>query len=199
MPLPKYRPQLASLVERPPEGPQWLHEVKFDGYRIACMVEDGRVRLESRRNFDWTAKFAEITEAAKALPVESAVFDGEAVIVAPSGVTSFQSLQNSFTGGSRAGLTYYAFDLLHLNGENVAAWPLEARKKECERILGQQREPSVIRYSYHFEIDGAQLLEKVCLLGAEGIISKRRDQPHRPGRGDGWLKAKCIKRFLWRR
>lgn len=194
MPLPKYRPQLAELVEHPPDGPEWLHEIKFDGYRIACMVEDGRVRLESRRNYDWTAKFPEIAASARALPVQSVVLDGEAAIVAPSGVTSFQALQNSFSGGSRAGLTYFAFDLLYLNGESVAAWPLEARKRECERLLAQQREPGPLRYSQHFESDGARLLERACALGAEGIVSKRRDQAYRPGRGDGWRKSKCTKR-----
>jgi bifunctional non-homologous end joining protein LigD len=193
VPLPKYRPQLASLVERPPTGPHWLHELKFDGYRIACSLERGRVRLESRRNLDWTGKFPEIAQAVKALPVESLLLDGEVTIVAPSGVTSFQSLQNSFAGGSRVGLTYFAFDLLYLNGENIAARPLEARKRECERILQQRGEAGIIRYSHHFETDGAVLLAQACALGAEGIISKRRDQAYRPGRGDGWLKAKCVK------
>lgn len=93
--------------------------MKFDGYRIACIIEEGRVRLESRRNNDWTAKFAEIVAAAKQLPVQSALFDGEVAIVAASGVTSFQSLQNAFSGAPRQGLTYFAFDLLHLDGRDA--------------------------------------------------------------------------------
>jgi bifunctional non-homologous end joining protein LigD len=195
-PLPKFRPQLATLVERPPSGPQWLHEVKFDGYRIACSISGGKVRLESRRNNDWTARFAEIAVAAKSLPAQSALLDGEVAIVAPSGVTSFQSLQNAFTGSRspRTGLTYYVFDLLHIDGRDIAGMPLEERRRECEALIGNQGPSSPIRYSKHFDVDGAALLARVCELGGEGIISKRRDQPYRPGRNDGWLKSKCTKR-----
>lgn len=190
--IPKFRPQLATLVEQPPRGPEWLHEVKFDGYRLACTVVDNKVRLESRQNNDWTAEFPEIVEAVLELPIQSVRLDGEVTVVAQSGVTSFQALQNVFSSTSRHGLTYFVFDLLHLNGEDLRTWPLEARKRECERLLSQQPPASPIRYSQHFDIDGAALLERVCALGAEGIVSKRRDQAYRPGRS-GWLKTKCFK------
>ncbi len=192
--LPKFRPQLATLVQQPPSGPQWLHELKFDGYRIACTVQHGKVRLESRRNYDWTAKFPEIVEAARQLPVESVLLDGEVAIVVPSGLTSFQSLQNAFSGAPRDGLTYFAFDLLHLDGRDIASLPLDERKRQCAQLLEQLGAASPIRYSQHFEVDGSALLERACALGAEGIISKRRDQPYRAGRSDGWLKSKCVKR-----
>jgi bifunctional non-homologous end joining protein LigD len=192
--LPKYRPQLATLVEHPPSGAQWLHEIKFDGYRIGCIIRDGKVRLESRRNNDWTTRFAEVAEAARQLPVGSALLDGEVAIVNPSGVTSFQALQNAFSGAPRAGLTYFVFDLLHLDGRDFGALPLERRRNECETLLREQGGSSPIRYSQHFDLDGASLLARVCELGGEGIVSKRRDQSYRAGRTDGWQKSKCLKR-----
>ena len=181
------------LVDEPPAGKQWLHEIKFDGYRIACILRGGKVRLESRRNVDWTQKFPEIVAAAKRLPVESALLDGEAaVVVASTGVTSFQSLQKSFLrGSSREGLTYFAFDLLYLDGRNLAALPLEQRKRACEALLKKQVAGSPIQYSQHFDVDGTALLERACAMGCEGIISKRRDQSYRAGRNDGWQKSKC--------
>lgn len=169
--------------------------MKFDGYRIACTVAGGKVRLESRRNNDWTSRFPEIAAAAKRLPVESVMLDGEVAIVVPSGLTSFQALQNAFfSGAARDGLTYFVFDLLHLDGQDVSALPLEERKRVCERLLERQEPSSPIRYSQHFEVDGQALLDKACALGAEGIISKRRDQSYRAGRNDGWQKSKCMKR-----
>jgi bifunctional non-homologous end joining protein LigD len=192
--LPQYRPQLATLVEHPPSGAQWLHEIKFDGYRIGCIIRDGKVRLESRRNNDWTTRFAEVAEAARQLPVRSALLDGEVAIVNPSGVTSFQALQNAFSGAPRDGLTYFVFDLIHLDGRDIGALPLERRRTECETLLREQDVRSPIRYSQHFDLDGASLLARVCELGGEGIVSKRRDQSYRAGRNDGWLKTKCLKR-----
>lgn len=184
-------------MERPPAGDKWLHEVKFDGYRIACIIQGGKVRLESRRNVDWTAKFPEIVAAGKRLPVESALFDGEAAIVVPStGVTSFQGLQASFLrGASREGLTYFAFDLLYLDGRSLTALPLEDRKRACEAVLKKQEAGSPICYSQHFfGVDETALLERVCAHGCEGIVSKRRDQSYRAGRNDSWRKTKCNKR-----
>jgi bifunctional non-homologous end joining protein LigD len=192
--LPKYRPQLATLVVEPPAGAAWLHEIKFDGYRIGCSIEDGKVRLESRRNRVWTAEFPEIARAAQDLPARAALLDGEVAILLPSGLTSFQALQNSFSGSPRTGLTYFVFDLLHIDGRNLAELPLERRKRECEELLRGQSDSSPIRYSQHFDTDGTALLARACALGAEGIISKRRDQPYQPGRGSDWLKAKCTKR-----
>jgi bifunctional non-homologous end joining protein LigD len=192
--LPRYRAQLATLVETPPSGPEWLHELKYDGYRIGCYIDNGAVRLESRRGRDWTQSFPEVVEAAKALGVRQALLDGEVAIVLPDGRTSFQALQNAFSGAPRAGLSYFVFDLLHLDGEDLAALPLEHRKRRCEKLLRRARKNSIIRYSEHLEIDGPTLLERTCELGGEGIISKRRDQPYRPGRNEGWLKTKCVKR-----
>jgi bifunctional non-homologous end joining protein LigD len=110
-PVLAYRAQLATLAEKASSGEQWLHELKYDGYRIACIVEHGQVRLLSRRDRDWTESFPEIAAAARELPVESAILDGEVAIVLPDGTTSFRALQNAFSGGPRDGLTYFGIRL----------------------------------------------------------------------------------------
>jgi bifunctional non-homologous end joining protein LigD len=192
--LPPYRAQLATLVQEAPSGSEWIHELKYDGYRIGCLIHAPEVRLESRRGNDWTSSFPELVEAARHVPARLAVLDGEVAIVAPSGKTSFQALQNAFAGGGRAGLSYFAFDLLHLDGRDISKLPLDARKAELRSVLQSLPADSIIRYSDHFEEDGALILRRACEIGAEGIVSKRRDLPYRPGRNAGWLKAKCIQR-----
>lgn len=194
MPLPPFRAQLATLAEEAPRGPQWLHELKYDGYRIGCLIDGEGIVLQSRRDRDWTASFPEVVEAARQLNVQSAILDGEVAVVLPNGTTSFQALQNAFSGAPRDGLTYFVFDLLYLNGHSVAALSLEQRKAALETLLATLPADSKLRYSRHFEADGPSLLKQACALGAEGIVSKRRDQPYRPGRSEGWLKTKCSKR-----
>ena len=191
--LPAYKAQLATLVDEAPTGDAWLHELKYDGYRIGCAIERGKVRLESRRGNDWTAQFPEVVAAAERLPVERALLDGEVAVVSDSGQTSFQALQNAFSGSAREGLTYFVFDLLHLDGKNLAAAPLVERKRELERLLRRVKAPT-LKYSAHIEGDGPEVFARACKLGAEGIVSKRRDQPYRPGRNSAWLKIKCVQR-----
>lgn len=192
--LPRYRPQLAELVREPPEGNDWAHEIKYDGYRIGLLLEGGRVRLESRREIDWTARFSVLVEAVRELRVRSVLIDGEAVIVLPDGRTSFQALQNSFEGGSRAGLAYYAFDLLWLDGQDLTKRPLSERKAELERVLGPRSPADLIRYSQHVIGGGSAVFSGAAELGAEGIVSKRLDSHYLVGRRGGWLKTKCLKR-----
>lgn len=192
--VPRYRPQLATLVDQAPSGGQWLHELKYDGYRIGCEIEQGRVRLHSRRDREWTGSFPEIVEAAQRLPVNSALLDGEAAVLMPDGRTSFQALQNYFSGEAQGSITYFAFDLIHLDGQDVAPLPLEQRKALLQALLAKAPENRVLRLSPHFDIDGPELLARACALGAEGIVSKLRDQAYRAGRNDGWLKTKCVKR-----
>src|SRR5436309_1750902 len=188
-----YRPQLAQLVKQPPDGPEWLHELKYDGYRIGCAIERGRVTLISRNGNDWTAQFPEIAKAAAALRVKSALLDGEVCMVLPDGRTSFQALQNAFSGGSRQGLVYFVFDLLYLDGRNLMPEPLDARKTALARVIGK-RTRGRIRYAGHIEGRGRAAFEHACRLGLEGIVSKRRDQPYQPGKRGGWVKTKCVKR-----
>jgi len=189
--VPPYRAQLALLVSEAPEGDGWVHEVKYDGYRIGCAIDGGRVTLWSRRGKDWTAQFPEVADAARALPVRSALLDGEVAAVLPDGRTSFQALQNSFSGGRRP-LAYFVFDLLHLDGDELARRSLLERKDALEGLLGKGR--GVLRYAPHVVGGGAAVFREACRLGLEGIVSKRADQAYRPGRGASWVKTKCILR-----
>jgi bifunctional non-homologous end joining protein LigD len=192
---PRYRPQLATLADAPPKGPGWVHEIKLDGYRIGALVTaPGKVCLQSRRELDWTMQFPEIAEAVRRLQVTDALLDGEAAVVGPDGRTSFQSLQNSFErgrGAPRRDVTYFAFDLLWLNGRDLRSLPLTQRKGLLDEIIPRD---SVLRFCPHFEHDGAEMLEHARKLGAEGIVSKRRDGKHVLGRNDQWIKVKCLKR-----
>ena len=188
----RYQPQLATLVKAAPDGDEWLHEIKYDGYRIGCLLEGRRVTLVSRNGKDWTASFPPIVEAARALGVRRALLDGEAAILTPDGRTRFQALQNWFAGGGE-GLVYFAFDLIELEGEaRLAARPLEERKEILRRLLGDG--VGCMRFSDHVAGGGARFLQAACARGLEGIVSKRRSDPHRPGRTTGWLKSKCVQR-----
>jgi bifunctional non-homologous end joining protein LigD len=189
-----YHPQLARLVKQPPEGNEWLHEMKYDGYRIGCRIRDRSVALISRNGKDWTAAFPEIVEAARQLGVRDALLDGEVAIVLPDGRTSFQALQNAFSGGSRRGLVYFAFDLLRISGNSLERRPLEERKRELLRLTGKPGPKAAIRYSEHVVGRGAEMFQEACRLRLEGIISKRIDAPYKRGRGDTWLKTKCVLR-----
>lgn len=188
---PPYRPQLALLVDEAPDGAGWIHEVKYDGYRIGCALQRGRATLWSRRGKDWTAQFPEIAAAARAIPARSALLDGEVAAVLPDGRTSFQALQNAFSGDRRK-LLYFAFDLLSLDGEDLAGRPLLERKALLVRVLGDRA--GIIRYAPHVEGGGRAAFREACRLGLEGIVSKRADQPYRPGRNATWVKTKCVQR-----
>ena len=183
--------QLATLVAEPPEGADWLHEQKFDGYRILAELDGGKVRLLSRRFKDWTAAFPEIAEAVAALPVSRAVLDGEVAAVLPDGRTSFQALQNR----NSASVAYFAFDLLAEGDEDLAQLPLEQRKARLSALVARiRRRAGAIRYSDHVVGGGRAFFAVACERGLEGIISKRRDRPYLPGRGTAWVKTKCLQR-----
>jgi bifunctional non-homologous end joining protein LigD len=192
MPHPDYAPQLATLVKEPPSGDGWLHEIKFDGYRIGCRVRGGRVTLISRNGKDWTAAFPDVVAAAAELSATDALIDGEVAIVLPDGRTSFQMLQNAFSGGTTRGtLVYFVFDLLRLDGERLTALPLVERKSRLRALIGG-RKTGRIRYADHVEGNGRAFLDQACRLGLEGIISKRASEPYRPGRHGDWVKTKCV-------
>jgi bifunctional non-homologous end joining protein LigD len=195
--MPKFvEPQLATLVTAVPDGQQWLHELKFDGYRIFCRVDNGRVTLLTRNAQDWTGRFGALAQAAKKLDVRQALLDGEVVAVQNDGSHSFQLLQNSLKHGDSARLIYYAFDLLHLDGRDLRSAPLLERKELLQRLLPRKAQGSntgMLRYSEHWLGQGAKVFDKACEMGLEGIIAKRTDASYQSGRGKDWLKIKCSK------
>jgi bifunctional non-homologous end joining protein LigD len=184
--------QLAQLVDQAPSGDEWLHEQKFDGYRILADLDGRKLRLYSRRFNDWTEQFPTVVDAVAALPAKRIVLDGEVCVVMPDGRTSFQALQNSF-GRRDANIVYFVFDLLELDGEDLTKLPLEQRKARLAAVVGT-RQTGVIRYSDHVVGNGAAFFELACRRGLEGIVSKRRDSRYAPGRGKSWVKTKCLLR-----
>jgi bifunctional non-homologous end joining protein LigD len=192
--VPPYEPQVPTLVKHAPDGEEWLHEIKYDGYRIGCRVEGGEIGLWSRNGREWTMQFPEVCDAVRRLGLRDALLDGEVAIVLPDGRTSFQALQNARSGGTRQSLVYYVFDLLHLDDVSFMATPLEVRKARLLQIVSPARESSRIRYSDHVVGGGDRLFAEACRLGLEGIVSKRRDAIYRPGRNTDWLKTKCTER-----
>jgi bifunctional non-homologous end joining protein LigD len=190
-PLPAFvEPQLAKLVKAAPAGDAWLHEVKFDGYRILARVDRGAVRLLSRRGHDWTAQFPGVATALAALPATTALVDGEVAVVLADGRTRFQALQNAL-GVDRRDVVYFVFDLLHVDGEDWSRRPLDDRKARLAQLVSGV---AGVRYSDHVVGRGDELFATACATGLEGIVSKRRDQTYQPGRGGGWVKTKCTQR-----
>lgn len=185
--------QLAKLAKDAPDGEEWLHEVKFDGYRMLCRIANAKARFISRNGHDWTKRFPELATAAADFPVEEAMFDGEVVAVDESGLSHFQKLQNVFQTGQTEKLLYYVFDLLYLNGHNLKDLPLEKRKSIIETLF-KSRVPAAIRYSEHLDGSGEMIFKEACRQHWEGIISKRRGSSYRPGRGLDWIKVKCSER-----
>src|SRR3954469_18663130 len=153
MPQSDYVPQLATLVATPPSGDEWLHEIKYDGYRIGARVRRGRVSLYTRNGNDWTAAFPEIAAAVHKLELEDALIDGEVAVILPDGRTSFQALQNTGDAANRGTLVYFVFDLLRLNGETLEMLPLEERKARLKKLVGA-RKTGRIRFSEHIEGNG---------------------------------------------
>jgi bifunctional non-homologous end joining protein LigD len=183
-------PQLAVLDTAPPQGDQWVHEIKFDGYRVLAHVENGRVRLITRKKQDWTHRYQVVAERLTELPVENAIVDGEVVALLPSGLSSFQALQNAGKGIGSAQLAFYAFDLLYLDGYDLRACQLIDRKQLLADILPAGDE--TLRLSEHFATSGKEFLRQCCQLGLEGIISKRIDRSYISGRTADWIKSKCL-------
>ena len=191
---PIYHPQLARLVKDPPDGDDWLHEMQYDGYRTGCRISDQAVTLIGRSGEDRTAAFPEIVKAARKLGVTDTLLDGEVAIVLPDGRTSLQALQRSLNGGPRRGLVYFVFDVLRVDGEDTQRLPLGRRKEMLLDIVGRPGPKTLIRYSEHVAGGGRRMFAEACRFGLDGIISKKRDAPYKPGRSDSWLKTKCMTR-----
>lgn len=194
-----FPPQLATQVSAPPEGEDWLHELKLDGYRIQIRIVEEkpgerRSTLYTRSGLDWTHRMPDIARTASELLVKSALIDGEVVVLDSSGRTSFADLQAAFQEEKHAHITYFAFDLLHLDGHNLRGLGLDKRKAILEGLLGEQGDDSILRYSQHIRARGEETFRNACKLGAEGIVSKQADSKYISGRSKTWLKAKCVHR-----
>jgi bifunctional non-homologous end joining protein LigD len=193
-PMPEFLlPQLATLVEKPPSGDAWLHELKFDGYRMLCFLNRGKAKFLSRNGKDWTEKFPNVAAALKTFPVTTAILDGEIVIQDKGGRSSFQALQQSMKTRSSA-FVFQIFDLVYLDGCNITRTPLRERKAVLEALLTQGKPKGPLRYSDHVEGNGLQFFKQACEYGIEGIVSKLADSPYESTRNKNWLKTKCIKR-----
>jgi bifunctional non-homologous end joining protein LigD len=180
-------PQLCRLVDTPPSGAGWVHEVKFDGYRMQLRIEGGKARLFTRKGLDWTHKFGAIAKAAEKLP--DAIIDGEVCALDHNGAPDFASLQAALSDDKTGPLVFFAFDLLFADGEDLRALPLLERKARLETLL--KKRAANLRYVEHFTSGGDAVLLSACRMNLEGIVSKRADARYASGRGDSWTKAKC--------
>ena len=184
--------QLATLVDAPPQGEEWLHEIKFDGYRLLGFVSGGAAALRTRNGKDWTGSFPSLVTAMETLKVKDAVLDMEAVIVDEQGKSSFQALQGALgDGGKPENIVAYIFDLLHLDGKDLSKLPLTERKEKLETLLKKSKQDRWLRYSAHIAGEGDAMFAKACEAGLEGIIAKRANAPYVAGRQKSWLKIKC--------
>lgn len=188
----RYTPQLATAVEAPPCGPEWIHELAYNGYRMGALVASNRVQLRGRRELDWSSRFPEVAEALRQLVCRSAIIDGEIAIAEHGGSTSLKRLrQMTENGGTREGLTFFMFDLLELDDIDLTLLPLTERKAQLETLVAGQE--GILRYARHFEGDGDQALEYACRLGYQGIVSKRRRDRYVGGLTESWVKVKCAR------
>ena len=180
--------QLCKLVDAPPAGGDWAHEIKFDGYRIQATVKAGKATLFSRKGLDWTHRFPEIAAACAELP--DGIYDGEICALDKEGNPDFPGLQAALSSGKTGKLVFFLFDLPFAEGEDLRKVPLAGRKLRLKTILSDAG-GKTLRFVEHFESSGAAVLAGACRMGLEGIVSKRVDSPYVSGRSDTWTKAKC--------
>ncbi len=183
-------PQLCETATRPPSNDGWVHEIKFDGYRVQMRVENGEAVLRTRTGLDWTGKFSDIADAAAKFP--DAMIDGEIVALDGNGNPDFSAMQAALANENTGGLVFFAFDLLFANGEDLRPLTLIERKEQLQALLTKhaRSKGSTIRYAEHFNADGDAVLQSAVQTGLEGIISKRTDAPYRSGRSGNWIRIK---------
>ena len=191
--LPEWiRPQLTQLVDEAPDGPDWLHEIKFDGYRMHARLDRGAVKLLTRTGLDWTHRYPAIAVAVESIGARQAYLHGELCGVGPDGITSFSMIQLASDSGNAAALVFFLFDLLHLDGEDLGPRPLIERKTRLADLLSNVSSP--LHYYDHQVGRGREFHQKACAMGLEGIVSKRADAPYAPGNRGLWVKVKCLHR-----
>ncbi|XNO40688.1 non-homologous end-joining DNA ligase (plasmid) [Sinorhizobium meliloti] len=189
-------PCLATLVDKPPKGPDWAYEVKWDGYRLAVHIESGRVRVLTRGGYDWTERFPSIVDDARRLAVKTAILDGEAVVLDDHGRSDFGMLQRALgrlPSAIEAGaIVFLSFDLLYLDGRDLRRLPLRERRRLLEPLIAGRE--GAVRLSEEVQADGDEFFRVACAHGLEGIIAKHIEKPYRSGRGDWWQKIICKRR-----
>ncbi|RVQ04160.1 non-homologous end-joining DNA ligase [Sinorhizobium meliloti] len=189
-------PCLATLVDKPPKGPDWAYEVKWDGYRLAVHMEPGRVRVLTRGGYDWTERFPTIVDDARRLAVKTAILDGEAVVLDDQGRSDFGMLQRALgrlpSPYAAGAIAFYAFDLLYLDGRDLRRLPLHERRRLLEPLVAGRE--GAIRLSEEVQADGDEFFRVACEHGLEGIIAKHVEKPYRSGRGEWWQKITCKRR-----
>jgi bifunctional non-homologous end joining protein LigD len=189
-PLPDFiEPALATSIEKVPSGARWIHEIKFDGYRVQVHLANEAARIFTRRGHDWTHRFKKVAHDAWRIKANSAVLDGEIVVPANDGTTDFSVLQTELKGKSTR-IVLVAFDLLDLNGQDLRKLPLFQRKAELKKIV----DGTDIQFSESFETEGREMFAHVCKLGLEGVVSKVRDGAYPKGRTSDWVKRTCVQR-----
>ncbi len=186
-------PQLATLVEEPPQGDGWIYEVKFDGYRVLARIDGPDVRLFTRNGNNWTPRMAALADEIARLGIASAWLDGEIVVLDSRGNPDFQSLQGAFDSSKTADIVYFVFDMPYFGGYDLRRVPLIERRALLARVFAPAAGERV-RFSEHFEADAAKLLESACAKGLEGVIGKRADSPYTSRRSASWIKLKCTRR-----
>ncbi len=191
---PFVEPSLAVLVPRPHAGEGWIHEIKHDGYRIQARIEGGKLKLLTRKGLDWTKRFPAVGDALRALPVKAALIDGEIIVQDEQGHATFSGLQSDLKAGRHDRMVYYAFDLLHLDGFDLRGVPLSERKRLLGELITASAPGFALRFNDHLDQPGEDILAEACRLGLEGIVSKRKDLPYVSGRGEHWVKSKCMLR-----
>ncbi|MDE3873021.1 non-homologous end-joining DNA ligase [Sinorhizobium meliloti] len=189
-------PCLATLVDKPPKGPDWAYEVKWDEYRIAVHIESGRVRILTRGGYDWTDRFPSIVDDARRLAVKTAILDGEAVVLDDKGRSDFGMLQRALgrlpSAVEAGAIVFYAFDLLYLGGRDLRRLPLRERRRLLEPLVAGRE--GAVRLSEEVQADGDEFFRVACAHGLEGIIAKHVEKPYRSGRGEWWQKITCKRR-----
>ncbi len=195
VPPQRIKPELAVLADTPPEGDDWIHEIKYDGYRILSRIKNKKIVLFTRHGKDWTRKFPSIARALAKLSIDDAWLDGEVVFIKEDGTTSFEGLQKALSEGRVGGLKYVIFDIISMDGYGFERTPLIERKRIIKRLFAEKKaDRKILRYGDYTSGNGKEFFSKACRLSLEGIVSKQMGSPYIYGRSHSWIKVKCRKR-----